>query len=208
MKLAVGAVTVPCPECNVVLPEHDLRLILPVEFLDRMHARSLEQAIASVEDLCACPTPNCPMRVALEEGATPRMKCPECKKVSCLRCGAQPYHHRLTCEQYAAKKKKMKKKAQADDGEEDFRKWMAEVGAKQCPTCKVVVTKQNIQHQGTQKAECHKMMCRQCGTRFCFKCEAKLSDTFTCGCTRNDHGFINPKTGKREEHLRKPKKHR
>merc|ERR1712039_766888 len=87
--------------------------------------------------------------------------------------------------------------------EEQFNKWLQETGTKQCPTCKMGVTKQNLDKQASQRAECHKMMCRNCSTKFCFKCLAILSDTYTCGCSIDAHGFLNPLTGKRNNHLRK-----
>merc|ERR1719401_2586540 len=80
---------------------------------------------------------------------------------------------------------------------------MEETGSKQCPTCRMAVTKPNLKSQATQHAECHKMLCRNCNTKFCFKCLAVLTDSYTCGCTRDAHGFVDPKTGKRISHLRK-----
>lgn len=196
-RLEMGAVDVPCFECNVPLPERHLRKLLPAPLLERLLARSLEQAVSAASDLRSCPTPNCPIRVALEVGAQPKLNCPECRKSSCLLCGAQPWHRGLTCEQHAEKKR----------GKDDdlFQKWMEETGTKQCPQCRCPVTKQNLDQQSTQRAECHKMMCRNCTCRFCFKCLAVLTDTYTCGCTSLLHGFINPKTGKRREHI-KPSK--
>merc|ERR1719352_1264769 len=79
---------------------------------------------------------------------------------------------------------------------------MEETGAKQCPGCKMAVTKLDIKQQATQKAECHKMLCRNCNTRFCFKCLAILTDTYTCGCTKDKHGFVDPDTGKYLKHLK------
>merc|ERR1712187_523952 len=129
--------------------------------------RSLEQAASCQADLKACPTPSCPMRVALEDDESGHLKCPLCKKVSCVRCGAQPFHRGLTYEEYAAKKRKRARRSRPDD-EALLRRWMEETGTKQCPTCQMAITKQNIQTQGTQRSECHKMMCRNCNTRFCF----------------------------------------
>ena len=79
--------------------------------------------------------------------------------------------------------------------------WVKASGSKRCPVCGMIVTKQNLEHQSTQARECHKMMCRTCRTRFCFKCEAILTDTYTCGCSIDRHGFVDPATGERVEHL-------
>merc|ERR1740129_933547 len=117
----------------------------------------------------------------------------------------------MSCEEYAkkprphAKSKKQKAKAMAAESNEDaLRKWMAETGTRQCPTCGMAVSKQNLGHQQTQRSECHKMMCRNCNCRFCFKCLAILTASFSCGCTSELHGFINPKNGKRISHTLRP----
>merc|ERR1712232_714783 len=116
--------------------------------------------------------------------------------------GAQPFHRNLTCEQYAEKKRQRVRKNRPDP-EALLRQWMEETGTKQCPTCQMGITKENIHTQNTQRSECHKMMCRNCSTRFCFKCLAVLTSTYTCGCSIDAHGFLNPLTGKRNNHLRK-----
>merc|ERR1711897_41588 len=64
VELGSGAVQIPCPECRAPLAERDLRQLLPTEVIDRILARSLERAVSSVPGLRACPTPDCPMRVA------------------------------------------------------------------------------------------------------------------------------------------------
>ncbi|CAE7654727.1 unnamed protein product [Symbiodinium sp. CCMP2592] len=192
------------PECSSVLAERDLRKLLPTETIDRLLARSLEQAVSSSANIRACPTPNCVMRVAIEEGDITKFKCTICKKESCLRCGRQPFHRGMTCEEYAEKLKNStraaKKERQAD---QLFEQWMEKTGSKQCPTCRMAVTKQNLDKQKTQYSECHKMSCRNCGTKFCFKCLAILTDSYTCGCTIDAHGFIDPVTGKIVKHLKK-----
>lgn len=194
----MGAVDVTCFVCNVPLAERTLRRVLPSKLMDQLLSRSLEQAVSAAGDLYACPTPNCTFRVALEEGEESRLKCPICKKTCCLRCGAQPYHRGVDCK---AHEQKLARKGQNQD-EEAFKKWIEETGSKQCPTCRIVVTKQNLEKQNTQYAECHKMQCRNCDTKFCFKCLTILSAKVTCGCTRAEHGFINPKTGRRVNHLK------
>jgi len=203
-RLANGATSITCPECSKQLAERDLRKLIPAELIDRLLARSLEQAVSATSDIRACPTPNCPMRVALEEGDNPRFKCTICKKDSCLKCGRQPFHRGLTCEEYAEKLKANTKAAKKEQkAEESFKQWMEETGTKQCPTCGMAVTKQNLDRQKTQYMECHKMSCRNCATKFCFKCLAVLTDKYTCGCTIDAHGFIDPLTGKIVKHLKK-----
>jgi len=202
-RLSTGASSITCPECCIALAERDLRKLLPQELIDRLLNRSLEQAVSSAPDLWACPTPNCPMRVALEDGELPRLKCTICHKTSCLRCGTQPFHRGLTCEENRNRRKQGKR--QRDEDIEGLMKWIEKTGTKQCPTCRIAVTKQNLTKQATQYSECHKMVCRNCSTKFCFKCLAVLSDSYTCGCTINAHGFIDPLTGKRLNHLKRGK---
>ena len=50
-------VFMPGPECSSVLAERDLRKLLPAETIDRLLARSLEQAVSCAADIRACPTP-------------------------------------------------------------------------------------------------------------------------------------------------------
>merc|ERR1712060_575167 len=130
-------------ECNTPIAERDLRRLLPSDVIDRLLARSLEQAVAATSDLYSCPTPDCPMRVAMEEGKMARFLCPMCRKTCCLRCATQPYHKGLTCEQHAEKVRTQGRNTE----EAGVLKWMKETGSKQCPTCRMVVTKQNIDNQ-------------------------------------------------------------
>jgi len=202
-RLQAGAAVVTCPECCTPIAERDLRKLLSPELMEKLLSRSLEQAVSSAGDLYSCPTPNCPMRVALEDGETPRLKCQICNKTSCLKCGVQPYHRGLSCEEFQAKRKDgCGAKRKRDEGYSDLMKWIEETGTKQCPTCRMAVSKQTLKGQQTQYSECHKMLCRNCNQKFCFKCEAKLSDNFSCGCSIAGHGFVNPLTGKRLNHMR------
>jgi len=191
-RLASGSHEVPCPECGQTVAEALLRIILPHRTMEQLLARSLERAVGSSDDLCPCPTPDCPNRVALERGMTPRLDCPLCKREHCLRCHASPYHTDFTCAEHA------ELQSERDDG---FKHWMESTGTKQCPRCQMAVSKEVIEKQGTQSVECHKMICRNCSCKFCFKCLALLTSSFTCGCTPDSHGFINPRTGQFNSHL-------
>lgn len=195
-RLEMGSVDVCCPQCNASIAERTLRIVLPDTLVERLLKRSLEQAVSAAGDLYACPTPNCHFRVALEDGDVPRLKCPECQKTCCLLCGKQPYHRGRTCQEAAVKRR--------DSGEAALKRWMEDTGSKQCPTCSAIVTKQNLEKQSTQYVECHKMMCRNCETKFCFKCLKVLSGKVACSCSRAEHGFIHPKSGRRLNHV-KPK---
>jgi len=197
-RLDNGSVLQNCPQCQDEIAERDLKRLIRESVMNRLLKMSLEQAVAAASDLRPCPTPNCPMRVAMEPGDPSRFVCPECRKECCLKCGAQPFHRKKTCEQHVANQKKGKRCS--------IFQWMKETGSKQCPTCQMAVTKQNLEKQETQRSECHKMCCRNCNTRFCFKCLAILSKDYTCGCTQDEHGFIDPNTGKILVHLKKKRK--
>jgi len=208
--LEAGSTEITCPQCRVPVAEADLRKLVDSSLVERLLVQSLEKAVCASADLKACPTPDCPMRVELVPGYVPKLSCPLCKKTSCLKCGVQPYHHRMSCEAYQARLRQREEAAGAATGRsgakrkgslQGLRRWMDSVGAKQCPTCSMVVTKQDLSRQGTQRAECHKMVCRSCSTKFCFKCLAVLTDTYTCGCSRDAHGFVDPHTGEYIPHF-------
>jgi len=203
-RLGLGDAKICCPECVTPIAERDLRKLLPAELIDRLLARSLEQAVSSTSDILPCPTPNCSMRVVVEEGEVAQLQCSICERESCLRCGVQPFHVGLSCDAHAKKmlKKRGGTERQQRRDDESLRKWIESNGAKQCPICRIAVTKQNLERQHTQYSECHKMMCRNCGTRFCFKCLAVLTNSYSCGCSQDLHGFINPFTQRRIGHLK------
>lgn len=195
-KMADGATlqAIGCPECRRSISEALLRALLTKKQMEKLHRQDLEAAVASCATLRPCPTPDCRNLVALEDGVQPRLRCDLCRKEHCLLCSASPYHVGQTCEEHLASLKDA-------SAESALKKWMAEVGAKQCPKCRAVVTKHNLRSQATQAEECHKMICRGCRTRFCFGCLAILSETSTCGCTPDNHGFIDPDTGQFVQHL-------
>lgn len=203
-RLAVGDVLVPCPECREPVQESSLKQFLRDDVVARFHARSIQKAIASSSNLFTCPTANCDMCVELEEGEEAWLKkCPMCKKGSCLRCGAQPYHKGISCQMHALRSRTTETKG----ADIKLRNWMRKTGTKQCPGCKMGVSKDDLKNQNSQKAECHKMLCRNCGVKFCYKCLAFLSNAYTCGCSMDRHGFFNPVTKKMVTHLRtSPKK--
>lgn len=207
VRLEEGRHEVPCPECGQALGQGLLRAVLPQRTLDRLLERSLEQAVSASSSLWPCPTPDCPHRVALEEGQAPCLQCPRCRRESCLRCHASPYHHGRTCEEHAARGRRASGSggpAPERSDEDLLREWMKKTGTRQCPRCQMAITKEDLSRQLTQRSECHKMICRNCETRFCFKCLKVLTGTTTCGCTGDNHGFINPKTGRFVSHLRRP----
>mmetsp|Transcript_6559 Transcript_6559/g.14253 ORF Transcript_6559/g.14253 Transcript_6559/m.14253 type:complete len:458 (-) Transcript_6559:317-1690(-) len=197
-RLDMGRYDVPCPipACGKELSDKILRAVLPGELLEKLHARSLDKAMSVCSDLYQCPTPDCPNRVALESGQEPRLNCSFCGRESCLKCGASPYHHGRDCASASSAAAPPGTDAEA---EEKFRQWMKKTGTKQCPKCSAPVSKDSLRYQRGQSVECHKMICRNCQGKFCFNCLASLEGQ-TCGCTPNDHGFIDPTSGDFVEH--------
>merc|ERR1712216_295449 len=57
---------------------------------------------------------------------------------------------------------------------------------KRCPACGAGVQKES--------ETCHKMICRTCRAKFCFRCLHRL-EYFNCGCTGAEHRFIDPVNG-------------
>merc|ERR1712190_88608 len=106
-------------------------------------------------------------------------------------------HKGISCQQHALRSRTK----DSTIAEQSLRRWMRRTGTKQCPQCKMGVSKEDLANQNSQRKECHKMLCRHCGIRFCFKCLDVLTDTYTCGCSINRHGFVNPETGEFISHL-------
>ncbi|CAK9046559.1 unnamed protein product [Durusdinium trenchii] len=202
-RLDEGLAGVPCPSCHGEISEGDLIRLLPKPTIFRLHASNIHRkAMASGAKPRPCPTADCGMQKIFEDARSARDTCPLCEKESCWWCGAQPFHENMTCEQW----RDVRRRSSTRDGEDaSFLKWMKETGTKQCPTCGMATSKENLEMQSDQVEECHKMLCRSCGTKFCFACLAILTDSYTCGCTQNAHNFVDPHTGKLVKHLKKPK---
>mmetsp|Transcript_67157 Transcript_67157/g.160829 ORF Transcript_67157/g.160829 Transcript_67157/m.160829 type:complete len:305 (-) Transcript_67157:111-1025(-) len=201
-RIELGDPAVSCPSCTCLLSHAALRTAVPTALYERLLAGSLESAVGASPDLWACPTPDCINRVALAPGEEPRLNCSHCGQEHCLRCHANPYHTGMTCEEHAAQQQA----PSCSSAEVQLEKWLQETGTRRCPSCKSGVTKEDLSLQETQQAECHKMVCRVCRTRFCFNCLSVLTCTWTCGCTGDNHGFIDPHSGKFMQHLRGPRR--
>mmetsp|Transcript_51570 Transcript_51570/g.122674 ORF Transcript_51570/g.122674 Transcript_51570/m.122674 type:complete len:1059 (+) Transcript_51570:45-3221(+) len=75
--------------------------------------------------------------------------------------------------------------------DETERQSLAQLGIKFCPSCGTGVQKES--------ETCHKMICRTCRAKFCYRCLARL-EFFNCGCTGPEHGFIDPVNGHFQSH--------
>ena len=148
------------------MAQHSLHSVIPETLASKIIDNSLTNAVANSKVLFACPTIGCTACVELDCIGAFTFICPVCEE-SCTVGGDE-----LVDPELAA--------------------WALEVGAIQCPRCAVFVTKNNLSQQNTQRAECHKMLCR-CGHKFCFKCKKDLSAGI-CSCTSHKHGFVDPET--------------
>ena len=185
-RLEGGNADVPCPcaeSCELGVPHWQLRMLVEPITFDKLLQASLNRAVLNDGTIWPCPTPDCPYCVAIDDIECPNgapMHCPICDKDVFV--GPQG--------------------STADTADKTFASWMEATGAKTCPGCGCVVTKQSLNSQHSQRSECHKMLCR-CGVRFCFKCLFQYEGRNTCKCTSADHGFVDPYSGKRVEHRAK-----
>ena len=88
-----------CPECDAPIAPQDLFRLIPRALVDRLEAESIRQGAADSGEMFACPTPTCGMIVSLAKDDIPRLKCPSCRKESCLLCKVQPFHWGVSCEE-------------------------------------------------------------------------------------------------------------
>lgn len=64
---------------------------------------------------------------------------------------------------------------------------LSRLGIKRCPGCGTGVQRET--------ETCHKMICRTCRAKFCFRCLVRL-EYFNCGCTGAEHRFVDPVDGR------------
>jgi hypothetical protein len=157
--------------CGQPIKRNILGAIFDSDEMKKLKHYAESAFVMSRADYYHCPTRDCDNIVHYKTGP-PVIDCSKCKRNSCLKCGASPFHAGVTCEQW-----------RTEHPEADPSVAAAGLTIRACRRC----------GNGIELAEgCLKMMCR-CGYRFCFKCG---SENAACGCTPFYHiGFTDNLTG-------------
>ncbi|CAE7283832.1 RBCK1 [Symbiodinium sp. CCMP2592] len=159
MSEGKSAVSCPIPECRRSVGHRQLRAVLSIADFGRFVRRSVENLCLADPSLIACPTPDCPYRAWIGEGDRSRLICEVCFMESCVRCGASPFHHGLSCEEETRRSALMMEGYQriAPRIEECLRQAMF----RSCPGCNMPIERTD--------ACCH-MTCSHCHTEFSWIC--------------------------------------
>lgn len=93
-------VTPRCPhgDCDVVLSDGDLTLVLTLEEQEEYYRKCQDLAVASVPGLFQCLQDDCRGIGALAAD-DPHFVCPLCRAERCVQCNTRQWHEGLTCEQ-------------------------------------------------------------------------------------------------------------
>jgi len=188
--------------CGTVIEKEVLKELLDAEEQKKLERHSQSAFVMAHADYHHCPTPDCDNVVYYKEGP-PIVDCFKCTRVSCLKCGASPYHSGQTCDQWrvqcqereALRRRRPHTADRSRAGEENRYEFegtttsasvmgdaATALGIRTCRRC----------GNGVELADgCLKMKCR-CGYRFCFKCG---SENAQCSCTPAHHGFTDNLTG-------------
>ena len=157
-------------ECGVLLPIDQLHSQLPKADLTRI----IDQAVhghlkQNVDTFGQCPGIDCHARFPVATVSEQHI-CPSCFTVGCPRCKVE-FHYGETCESYASRIER--------EGVVGLRSWMESKKAKQCPSCKCLVEKDD---------GCNNMTC-SCGVHFCWVClHVESSHEMVYGHLRKEHG--------------------
>ncbi|CAE7794367.1 unnamed protein product, partial [Symbiodinium necroappetens] len=147
----------------------------------------LEGPLAAMQ-CCAKVCRTCAARWAAEQEAqglaATEIQCPQCQAA----VEEAVLRRLLSKEAFQRAKERLRPRQKAAAFRPDIASTtMARLGLKQCPGC----------GEGLQKESetCHKMICRSCRARFCFRCLTRL-EYFNCGCTGAEHRFVDPVDGR------------
>ncbi|CAI2364636.1 unnamed protein product [Moneuplotes crassus] len=153
-----------CPElkCGKTISDSDLELIVSDEFYKKIFKFRFANEIDLAEDKTWCPEENCD-GVARIVGGNLFGECAKCYFRFCLSCN-HFYHSGRRCpvlslgrNQFA----KMTKKQQEEFLKEKLNDFYVLKHCKNCPNCHARISK---------ISGCNKMVCRECGIYFCWKC--------------------------------------
>lgn len=181
--------------CGTVIEKEVLKELLDAEEQKKFERHSQSAFVMTHAEYHHCPTPDCENVVYYKEGP-PIVDCFKCKRVSCLKCSASPYHHGRTCEQWKEWRRERERRwrpptiDRSRAGEENRYEFggtcaIAAAAGLRIRTCRRC-------GNGVELADgCLKLKCR-CGYRFCFECG---SENAQCSCTPANHGFTDNVTG-------------
>lgn len=198
-----------CPmaftECDQFISQYVLEEVLDADDLEKVQRCRRTSFVMENKDYHHCPTPDCSNILFWKEehGGPTVADCFECKKSSCLKCGASPYHVNQTCDEWRETVRQRQliiqrrlqrlnyhhpvdRSRAGESLNHDFEatgdESMRRLGIRICRRCG-----SGVQLSGG----CLKLKCR-CGYRFCFQCGAENAQ---CGCTPSHHGFTDNITG-------------
>ena len=149
-SVAEGRTNIKCPAmdgCGKDIPMSELERMIPEKTLQRLFQTEAINDImkSGIDHVVKCF--HCGFMVEfIGEG---NMKCPQCSKETCSKCGLEAHPHK-TCKQ-----------AQEEDPEKIIEEKMNDAIIRTCPNCKTPFTKD---------VGCNKMVCPRCGTWICYWC--------------------------------------
>lgn len=170
----------PVPDCRLPIGHRQLRAVLTTTAFAQLMRRSVEQICLHDPTLVACPTPDCPNRAWIDEGQEPILICEVCRIESCVRCAETPYHHGLTCVEWA-RRRELSGGAAART-KPLIMEALRNALFRQCPGCRLPIERMN--------ACCH-MTCSNCRTEFSWICGALYHDCRAHHTCLNKSVFLN-----------------
>ena len=163
-------VDVQCLQCAECVTQHEIKQILDVEYFEMYLSFTLRKFLATQQpDVCYCLAPNCPYACINSCQNIPqnyiernRFVCgrEECRSEYCNKC-KKPWHPEKTCEEF--------EKEYSDGSVGITEELRASMGAKNCPTCNVIIEK-------ASDGSCNQVVCAVCRTSFCWLCGKRVSE--------------------------------
>jgi hypothetical protein len=145
-KDPLGNLVCKIDRCNKPFTEDELKTIIKDKnTLEKVKDLSAEQCIMRDPSVKHCPTANCKFMYFYADKQAKAVTCPQCNKTHCANC-LKSHDTSLSCD-HADKKL--------------LEKWQKAHGARQCPSCDVVIEK---------NSGCNHMTCQNCTHQFCWVC--------------------------------------